>query len=78
MHIGSLIREELKRSGHTVTWLAAQICCTRTHAYKIFRKESIDTGLLERVSRALGHDFFGDISKSLEEETPQTLSDSVD
>ncbi|MCD7721070.1 MAG: hypothetical protein LUI09_02450 [Prevotellaceae bacterium] len=71
MHIGSLIRKELKRSGHTVTWFAAQICCTRTHAYKIFRKESIDTGLLERVSRTLGHDFFQDLSKGLCEEATQ-------
>ncbi|MCD7721071.1 MAG: hypothetical protein LUC86_05730 [Prevotellaceae bacterium] len=66
MHIGSLIRKELKDSGRTVTWFAAQICCTRTHAYKIFRSESIDTGLLERVSRVLRHDFFGDVSRSLE------------
>ncbi|MCD8265682.1 MAG: hypothetical protein LUC33_00865 [Prevotellaceae bacterium] len=71
MHIGSLIRRELKQSGRTVTWFAAQICCTRTHAYKIFNKESIDTELMRRISRVLGHDFFQDLSRSLGEEAAE-------
>lgn len=65
MHIGNIIRKHLAEDGHTVAWFARQICCTRTHAYKIFAKENIDTELLRRISRVLHHDFFADLSSSL-------------
>lgn len=65
MHIGTLIRERLETDGHSVAWFARQICCTRTHVYKIFNKENIDTELLRRISRVLNHDFFADLSSSL-------------
>ncbi|MCD8288915.1 MAG: helix-turn-helix domain-containing protein [Prevotella sp.] len=65
MHIGNCIRQNLRESGRTVTWFARQICCTRTNAYKIFRKESINTDMLERICRVLGHNFFEDISNEL-------------
>lgn len=65
MHIGSLIREQLREDGHSVTWFARQINCTRANAYNIFRKSSLDTDLLKRISKVFNHDFFKDISRSL-------------
>ena len=65
MHIGNCIREKLREDGRSVSWFAEKICCTRTHVYKIFKKESIDTALLERISRVLSHDFFEDMSKEI-------------
>jgi len=65
MHLGNAIREELKRQERTVAWFARQICCTRTHVYKIFEKENIDVDLLLRISRILNHDFFKDISEEI-------------
>lgn len=65
MHIGNYIKEKLKEDGHSVTWFAEQICCTRTHVYKIFSKSSIDTEILERISRILDYDFFEEISKDI-------------
>mgnify|MGYP002624723440 FL=1 len=62
MHIGNLIQEELKRQGRSVTWFAEQLFYTRPHIYKIFSKATIDTGLLQRISRILNHDFFQDLS----------------
>jgi plasmid maintenance system antidote protein VapI len=62
MHIGSKIQEKLRESGHTVAWFARQICCTRTHVYKIFNKENIDVELLMRISNVLNYDFFQDLS----------------
>lgn len=47
------------------SWLAQQICVTRTHVYKIFDKETIDLLLLLRISRALNHDFFAELSDEL-------------
>lgn len=63
MKVGQLIRQKLLEDGRTVTWFATQICCARTHVYKIFDKTDIDTGLLMRISRVLKHDFFKDFSR---------------
>ena len=52
----------MKQKGVTATQLAMDIYCTRTHIHKIFRKDNIDIGLLQRISRALNHDFFRDLS----------------
>lgn len=52
----------MKRQGVTATQLAKDICCTRPHVHKIFRKENIDLVLLWRISNALNYDFFRDLS----------------
>lgn len=57
-HVGRLIEDELHRQGLSVTWFAEQLCCARTNVYKIFRKSSIDTELLLRISDILQYDFF--------------------
>lgn len=62
IHIGQLIRQELRRQGRSVTWFAGQLCYTRTHIYKIFERDSIDTQLLRRVSHILNRNFFNDLS----------------
>ena len=48
----------MQQHGIGACWLATQICCTRTNVYKIFEKESLDTVLLMRISKALRYDFF--------------------
>lgn len=62
MHIGQHIKEVMQQQGVTATKLAKDICCTRPHVHKIFRKENIDICLLQRISNALNHDFFRDLS----------------
>lgn len=62
LHIGELIRAEVRRQRFPVTVLAGRLCCDRTNIYKIFARQSIDTDLLRRISAALDHDFFADIS----------------
>ena len=58
IHIGNLIEQRLKQEKHTAAWLARQIPCTYNHIYKVFRKQSIDTKLLLRISKVLRFDFF--------------------
>lgn len=58
VHIGKLIETELRRQERTVAWFARNLYCERTNVYDIFRRESIDTELLLRISRVLKHDFF--------------------
>ena len=65
IHAGQLIERTLHEQGRTVTWFASQLCCTRPNVYKIFRKENIDIHLLWRISCILGHDFFRDLSDSI-------------
>lgn len=63
-HIGQMITLELKRQRYSVTWLARQICCNRSNAYKILARANLDTALLMRISVALHHNFFYDIAQS--------------
>jgi plasmid maintenance system antidote protein VapI len=58
IHIGNLIREELRRQGHTNQWLADQIGVTPRTLQRIFNKPSIDTQLLLLISKTLDFDFF--------------------
>lgn len=58
IHIGSLIRDELRRQGHTNEWLAECIYVHPRTIQKIFCKQSIDTQQLFLISQALGADFF--------------------
>lgn len=62
IHAGHLIESTLHKQGKTVTWFAAQLCCTRTNVYKIFRKENLDVHLLWRASCILEYDLFQEFS----------------
>lgn len=58
IHIGNLIKEELERQERSVSWFARKLCCDRSNIYKIFKRATIDTELLLRISLVLNHDFF--------------------
>ena len=58
IHIGHLIRDELRRQGHTNEWLADRIGVTTRTLQRIYNKPSIDTNQLLRISRILGTDLF--------------------
>ena len=58
IHIGELIKQVLEEQGRTITWLAKQIGCSRENLYKIFRRSWIHTDMLQKISLALGYDFF--------------------
>lgn len=64
-HIGTLIREELRRQGHTNAWLAEQIGVTPRALQKIFNKRSIDTYQLSIICTALHTDLFQHYSECL-------------
>lgn len=67
IHIGSIIEQRVRAGGHSVSWLAGILCCERTNVYSIFRRRSIDSGLLYRISEALRFDFFALYSNLLRE-----------
>lgn len=66
IHIGSIIKEKFDERSLSVSWFASQLCCDRTNIYSIFKRESIDTSLLVKISIILNHDFFKYYSQDLE------------
>lgn len=56
--IGSVIRDELRRQGHTNALLAERIGVTPRTLQKLFNKPSLDTQQLFVISRVLGVDLF--------------------
>lgn len=63
--IGELIKEEVDKQGIPAEEFAELISCSRKNVYKIYKRTSIDTALLGRISNALGRDFFLEISKDM-------------
>lgn len=63
LDIGVFIKKEMERQAKTVGWLAKQLNCDRTNIYSIYRRQSIDTSLLFRISQALHFDFFALLSQ---------------
>jgi plasmid maintenance system antidote protein VapI len=68
-HIGLLIREKLKENGQSVTWLARKLCYERNNIYRIFKKKTIDTELLAKISILLNYDFFSHLSIRINDDT---------
>lgn len=58
IHIGNLIRDELRRQGHTNQWLMERIGVSERTLQRLFNKPSIDTQQLLLISTALNVDFF--------------------
>ncbi len=65
IHIGNLIRDELRRQGHPNQWLADQLGIDRRTLQRLYNKPSIDTQQLLRISRILGIDLFKHYSNLL-------------
>ena len=66
MKIGAHIHQVLKSQGRSAQWLADAIPCERTNVYNIFGRSDINVKLLGRISTAMGHNFFADLSNEFE------------
>lgn len=67
IHIGERIKEELQQQGRSVSWFAGKLYCDRTNVYDIFKRQSLDTELLLRISIILRHNFFDPYNQLYEE-----------
>lgn len=63
MHIGKHIKEIMEQKQKGATWLAKALPCERSNVYYIYKRPSIDTSLLQKISTLLEYDFFSDLSK---------------
>ena len=62
-HIGKLLREYLRKNGHTVVWLKEQLDCDRAKLYRIFANSDIYSDDLWQIAAVVNHDFFLDLSR---------------
>ncbi len=58
IHIGQLIKEQVKRKRIRVSQLSDKLNVSEPNVYKIYLRSSIDTALLEKISIALDYNFF--------------------
>ena len=65
IHVGNMVKAELLRQDLSVSWLARQVCSDASNLNKMLGKASLHTDLLIRISHALRHDFFADVSGAL-------------
>lgn len=66
IHIGSLIEEQVRKQKMNVSVFAKKLNCDRTNVYDIFKRSTIDTELLYRISKVLNYNFFDLYSKKLD------------
>ena len=78
IHIGKKIKEELQKQHMPVSLFAQKINRSRNVVYDIFERESIDTALLNKISRVLNCDFFSAYSSQKEYVTENLKSYSHD
>ena len=64
-YIGHLIKDLYRKSGMSPKDFADKIGCSEKNIYKFFNSRSINTATLATIGKALGHNFFVDISNSI-------------
>lgn len=72
IHIGKKIREVLDKTPISVVDFAKSINLSRNSAYKIFEKETIDTGQLQAIGNVLNYDFFNYYEQALSSSVKET------
>lgn len=68
IHIGKVIKEKVNESQLSVIKFAFIINTTRENVYGIFKRKSIDTELLIKISKALNYNFFETIFEAMNSE----------
>ena len=66
IHIGKKIKDELHKQGISITDFAGKVNRSRNVVYDIFKRESIDTNLLNAIGKILKCDFFSMYSSQKE------------
>ena len=80
--IGQEIKRIVKLRGLSVEELATALNVSKPNIFDIYRRETIDTGLLERLCKVLNHNFFQPFSEryqtDLQKETIQLYKEQID
>ena len=73
-HMGRLIRAELDRQEHSVSWFAKKIQTEYSNCFYIFKRQIVDVDLLMRISIVLKHNFFVEMASYMN----SVISNSID
>jgi len=65
-HIGTIIKEEVRRQNLSVAYLAEEIHCERANVYNIFKRANIDIQLLAQISKILKRNFVKECAEAVE------------
>ena len=76
IYIGKIIREKLNEQNRTVVWFAKKMSCSRTKAYDIFGKYSLDSNELLHISLVLEYNFFCEYDKEYDSKIKKRAKDS--
>src|ERR1700751_5533186 len=57
-HIGKLISDQLKKVGMTKSEFARRVTSSPQTIHYVLKRKSIDTALLQKISKTLNYDFF--------------------
>lgn len=57
VHIGEMIRADLKSQGRSVVWFAEQLNCSSQNAFSIFKRDTPSLDICRRAGRILGKDY---------------------
>jgi hypothetical protein len=71
INIGPLVHKKIEECKMKVTDFADALCCSRSHAYTLFKRRNIDLEVLHRISKILAYDF---VSLYIVEEAPRCNS----
>lgn len=66
IHIGEIIKNKARELRIGPTELGEKINTSKQNVYGIYKRKSIDTDLLRKISNALGHNFFSYYVTSLD------------
>lgn len=58
IHIGNQIKQLLEEKGLSISEFARRINFSRENVYSIFKRQTLDTGLLQKINKVLDYDFF--------------------
>ena len=61
IQLGSIIKQKFQETSITVEEFAEKINCERTTVYDVFKRKSVDSELLIKISEALNFDFYNEI-----------------
>ena len=75
--IGKLIKEITEGRGISKTELGRRLNMSPTNVHKIFKRETIDTGLLQKISAILEYDFFSHYTSTGKSYANNTESSTV-
>ena len=68
LHIGNLIKEELKRQDRSIAWLSRKVFCDRSNLSRILQNQYVDINLLYRISKILKYNFFQQLSEKVRQD----------